>query len=114
MLEKIPTLLYERVLNGTPVAHRQHLIPESDDDVDLLPGLDAADRGKLKCQRKILRALLKDENWKVMENVKLIAEVLNTTERVLNPGAHGGESPLYEHEVQKALDLIARLENCLA
>ena len=49
-----------------------------------------------------------------MENVKLIDEVLNTTERVLNPGAHGGESPLYEHEVQKALDLVAKLEKCLA
>ena len=82
--------------------------------MDGLLGLDAADRGKLKSQRKHLRTLLKDENWKVMENVKLIDEVLNTTERVLNPGAHGGDSPLYEHEVQKALDLIAKLEKCLA
>lgn len=49
-----------------------------------------------------------------MENVKLIDEVLDTTERVLNPGAHGGESPLYEHEVQKALHLICKLEKCLA
>ena len=114
LLEKIPTQLYDRVLNGTPEPHREHLIPVSDDDVDALPGLDVADRGKLKSQRKNLRSLLKDENWKVMENVKLIDEVLNTTERVLNPGAHGGDSPLYEHEVQKALDLIAKLEKCLA
>ena len=49
-----------------------------------------------------------------MENAKLIDEVLNTTERVLNPGAHGGDAPLYEHEVQKALDLISKLEKCLA
>jgi hypothetical protein len=114
LLDKIPTQLYERVLNGTPEAHREHLIPANDDDVDALPGLDAADRGKLKSSRKYLRSLLKDENWKVMENVKLIDEVLNTTERVLNPGAHGGDSPLYEQEVQKALDLIAKLEKCLA
>ena len=26
----------------------------------------------------------------------------------------GGELPTYEHEVQKALDLIAKLEKCLA
>jgi energy-coupling factor transporter ATP-binding protein EcfA2 len=110
LLEKIPTKLYERVLYGTPEAHREHLIPASDADVDGLAGLDPADRGKLKSQRKNLRSLFKDENWKVMENIKLIDEVLNTTERVLNPGSHGGESPLYEHEVQKALDLIAQLE----
>ena len=45
-----------------------------------------------------------------MENTKLIDEVLKTTERVLIPGAHGGDSPLYEREVQNALDLIAKLE----
>jgi energy-coupling factor transporter ATP-binding protein EcfA2 len=114
LLEKIPTQLYDRVLNGTPEPHREHLVAASDDDIDALPGLDPADRGKLKSSRKFLRSLLKDENWKVMENIKLIDEVLNTTERVLNPGAHGGDSPLYEHEVQKALDLIAKLEKCLA
>ena len=87
LLEKIPTQLYDRVLNGTPVAHREHLIPAGDGDVDTIPGLDAADRGKLKSQRNNLRSLLKDENWRAMENAKLIDEVLNTTERVLNPGA---------------------------
>ncbi len=114
MLEKIPVQLYDRVLNGTPSAHREHLIPAGDDDVDALPGLDPADRGKLKSQRRNLRSLLKDENWKAIENTKLIDEVLNTTERVLNPGAHAGDSPFYEHEVQKALNLIAKLEKCLS
>jgi len=110
LLEKIPTQLYDRVLNGTPEPHRELLIPASDDDIDALPGLDVADRGKLKSSRKRLRSLLKDENWKVMENVRLINEVLNTTERVLNTGAHGGDSPLYEHEVQRALDILRQLE----
>jgi len=113
LLESIPTTLYDKVLNGTPVAHREHLIPAGDDDVDALPGLDAADRGKLKTQRRNLRSLLQDQNSKVMANAKLIEEVLNTTERVLNPGSHDGESPLYEHEVQKALNLISRLEENL-
>lgn len=113
LLEKIPTQLYDRVLHGTPVAYRNYLIPASDDDVDALPGLDPADRGKLKSARKHLRLLLKDDNWKMMENIKLIDEVLNTTERVLNPGAHDGDSPLYEHEVQKAIELITELQKCL-
>lgn len=34
--------------------------------------------------------------------MKPIDEVLITPERVLNPGAHRGDSPLYEHEVLKA------------
>ena len=46
--------------------------------------------------------------------MKLIDKFLNTTESPLNPGAHGGDSPLCEYEVQKALDLIAKLEKCLA
>lgn len=114
LLKKIPTQLYYRVLNGTPQPHRDHLMPASDDDIDALPGLDVADRGKLKASRKLMRSLLKDENWKVMENVKLIDEVLNTTKRVLNPGAHGGDAPLYEHEVQKALNLIRGLEKVIS
>ena len=114
LLEKLPTQLYDKVLNETSVAHRGHLIPAGDDDVDALPGLDPADRGRLKSQRKKLRTLLTDEHWKAMENAKLIDEVLKTTERVLNPGAHGGQNPLYKPEVQKALDLIAKLKKCLA
>lgn len=114
LLEKIPTQLYDRVLNGTPEAYREYLIPAGDEDVDALPGLDAAVRGKLKTSRRLLRSLLKDENWKAMENVKLIDQILNTTERVLNPGAHGTDAPLYEHEVQHALDLIRQLESAFA
>ncbi len=44
-----------------------------------------------------------------MENIRLIAKVLATTERVLNPGVHGSETPLYESEIEIALDLIKRL-----
>ena len=113
LLAKLPTQLYDKVLIETPVAHRELLIPAGEDDVDVLPNLSAADQTNLKKQRRNLRTLLKNEHWKAMDNAKLIDEVLKSTERVLNPGAHGGESPLYEHEVQKALDLIAKLEKCL-
>lgn len=114
LLEKLPTRLYERVLSGTPKAQRDHLVPASDGDIDALAGVDVADRGRLKSARRHLRSLLKDDNWQVMENVRLIDEILDTTERVLNPGAHGGDAPLYPHEVQKALDLVAKLGKCLA
>lgn len=31
----------------------------------------------------------------------------------VNPGSHGGETPLYEAEVRHALDLVKKLEKCL-
>lgn len=114
LLDKLPTRLYERVLRGTPKAQRDHLVPVDDADIDALATVDVADRGQLKSARRHLRSLLKHDNWQVMENIRLIDEVLDTTERVLNPGAHGGDAPLYPHEVQKALDLVAKLEKCLA
>lgn len=113
LLEKLPTQLYEQVINGTAEMHRVHLLPATDDDVDAIPGLDPADRSKLKSQRRKLRTLLTDVHWKAIENAKLIDEVLKTTERVLNPGAHGGQNPLYKAEVQKALDMIGQLETLL-
>ena len=114
LLEKIPAQLYDFVLKETPEAQRKHLICSGDADVDALPDLENADRIRLKVQRKVLRKLIVDEHWKAMENVKLIEEVLKMTSRVLNPGAHSGESPLYEGEVEKALDLVAKLERCLS
>jgi energy-coupling factor transporter ATP-binding protein EcfA2 len=114
LLEKLPHQLYNKVLNDTPEAHRVHLLSIDDGDVDGLPGLNQAERDNLKSQRNKLRTLIADQHWKAIQNAEIIDEVLKTTERVLNPGAHGGQNPLYKAEVQKALDLIAKLEKCLA
>jgi hypothetical protein len=46
--------------------------------------------------------------------MKLLDDFLSATERVLNPGAHGRSSSLYEHEVHNSLDLIAKLEKSVA
>ncbi len=42
--------------------------------------------------------------------MKLIDKFFKNTERVLNPGAHGEDSPLYEHEIKNAVDSIKQLE----
>lgn len=89
-------------------------LPNNIADLEAQTGLAAAERGKISSKRGALRKLLTDTHWTAMENVRLIDEVLATTERVLNPGAHGGESPLYEAEVHHALDLVKKLEKCLA
>ena len=42
---------------------------------------------------------------------KLIDDVLACTDRVLNPSAHSGTPPLYEKEVQTALELIKEMNS---
>ncbi len=110
LLQGIPKRFYREVLEGTPIELVEKLVPHDVTDLDGQTTLTAADRGKIKSKRGALRKLLANTHWTAMENVRLIDEVLATTERVLNPGAHGGESPLYEAEVTIALDLIKRLE----
>lgn len=112
LLLTIPKQLYERVLKGTPLELLQKLIPNSVAELDAEASLEAAERGKINSKRGTLRKLLTNTHWVAMENVRLIDKVLAATERVLNPGAHGGEAPLYESEVAIALDLIKRLEKC--
>ena len=110
LLLTIPTQLYENVVKGTPIELLQKLIPNGVADLDAEVGLEPAERGKINSKRGSLRKLLTDTHWAAMENVRLIDEVLATTERVLNPGAHGGEAPLYEAEVETALNLIKKLQ----
>ena len=112
LLLTIPKQLYEKVLKETPLELLQKLIPNSAAELDAESGLEAAERGKINSKRGTLRKLLTDTHWTAMENVRLIDEVLAITERVLNPGAHGGSAPLYEEEIQKALRVVARLERC--
>lgn len=112
LLQSMPKQFYEKVLKGTPIELLQQLVPNNIADLEAQTGLAAAERGKISSKRDALRKLLTDTHWTAMENVRLIDEVLATTERVLNPGAHGGEAPLYDAEVAIALDLIKRLEKC--
>ena len=112
LLQGIPKRFYREVLEGTPIELVEKLVPDDVTDLDGQTTLTAADRGKIRSKRGALRKLLTNTHWTAMENVRLIDEVLATTKRVLNPGAHGGDSPLYEAEVTIALDLIKRLEAC--
>jgi energy-coupling factor transporter ATP-binding protein EcfA2 len=113
ILGELPADLYERVLRITPEAHRNLLIPPTDEDIDNNAALDAPSKGVLKTQRKRLRALVSTEHVERLRQIKLIDDVLACTERVLNPAAHSGSPPHYEKEVQDALDLIKKLESSL-
>lgn len=110
LLQSLPKQFHTQVLRGTPVALLEKLVPQGTADLPASPELTAEMRGKIASKRGTLRKLLTDTHWSAMENIRLIDELLKTTQRVLNPGAHGGEAPLYEVEVQKAFDLIKRLQ----
>lgn len=113
-LEKqLPMALYARIVAGTPEAHRDKLVCASDSDLDTDTSLDAATKGKLKAQRRHLRQFLSDTAWQQAEAMETIDAVIRMKDRVLNPAAHWGEAPLYQAELDKALKLIARLEQVL-
>ena len=114
VLAELPVQLYEKVLRNTPEAHRDLLIPSGNDDIETNAALDAPTKGRLKTNRERLRRLVKDEHVERLRQIKLIDDILACTERVLNPAAHSGTPPLYEQEVQDALDLIRQLETALA
>ena len=102
------------MLKGLPEKHRQYLVPDSDFDLSAIPAITPDELTTLSRLRKQLRALVTNEHWVMIENAKVIDEVLATTERVLNPGSHGGDAPLYKEEVRHALDLVKKLEKCLS
>lgn len=114
LLEKLPAKLYEKVLKGVPEKHRQYLVPDSDVDLSAIPAITPDELTHLSRLRKQLRTLVTSEHWVMIENAKVIDDVLATTERVLNPGSHGGEAPLYKEEVRQALELVKKLEKCLS
>jgi len=110
LLQNLPKQFHAKVLRGTPVALLEKLVPQGTADLPASPELTAEMRGKIASKRGVLRRLLTDTHWSAMENIRLIDELLETTQRVLNPGAHGGEAPLYETEVEKALNLVRQLK----
>lgn len=112
-LEKVPIQLYEQVLKKLPEKYRQYLVSETNVDLSQITGITSEEIINLVKLRKQMRNVVGNEHWQMMENAKTIDEVLATTERVLNPGSHGGETPLYEAEVRHALELVKKLEKCL-
>ena len=113
ILDELPVKFYEKVLRNTPDAHRSLLVAPNDDDIEANAALDKPAKGRLKTNRERLRRMVAVEHVERLRQIKLIDDILACTERVLNPAAHSGNPPLYEKEVQDALDLIKKLESSL-
>ena len=113
VVAELPVQLYEKVVRNTPDAHRTLLVASTDDDIDSNIALDPATKGRLKTNRNRLRKLVTADHVERLRQIKLIDDILACTDRVLNPAAHAGNPPLYEKEVQDALDLVKQLESSL-
>lgn len=113
LLQQLPLTLYRQAIAGIPEIHRDKIMCATDDDLDVDTTLDAATKGKIKCQRRRLRQFLTQTSWQHAQTIKVLDAVIRMKDRVLNPAAHWGETPLYEAELQKALTLIDRLEKSL-
>lgn len=111
ILDELPVRVYEKVLRNTPDAHRSLLVATNDDDIEANAALDKPTKGRLKTNRERLRRIVTVEHVERLRQIKLIDDILACTQRVLNPAAHSGSPPLYEKEVQDALDFIKRLES---
>lgn len=114
LISKLPLKILEEIVEPTPVAHRSLLVAASDDDLEKDAALNVATKGILKAKRKLLRKAFTISYTNFYDQIKLINNLLECTERVLNPAVHTGNPPLYEKEVQDALNLIKQLENSLS
>lgn len=114
IVSQLPVQLYEKVLRNTPDGYRSLLIASTDDDIDTNAALDQPTKGRLKTNRKRLREMVSAEHVERLRQIKLIDDILACTERVLNPAAHSGSPPLYEKEVEDALDLVRQLQTTLS
>lgn len=113
LLTELPIDLYKRVLRSIPESHWGLIISTNNDDIDNDSTLTPEIRGKLKWSRRQLQNMVAAEHRERLRQIKLFDDILDCTERVLNPAAHAGDPPLHEHEVEHALQLVRQLATTL-
>jgi len=55
--------------------------------------------------------LVVEDHADLLRRIDVLDKILTCTSRVLNPAAHGGDPPIYEKEVEEALELVKQLES---
>lgn len=109
----LPIQAFNEVCKNVPPEHRGKLIAVDDTDLNGDASLDPATREQLKQHRQKMKDFMTHQAWGKLEAYELLEQVLRMKDRVLNPGSHWNDTPLYQAEVQKALKLIERMENVL-
>lgn len=104
------------VLEGWETAENvtlDRLLPPNMEDITGDATLSEEARQQLCRRRASLRSLVRDIHKRHRETGQILEQIEHIKDRILNPSAHAGETPLYQAEVEEAIELITKLRNCL-
>lgn len=89
------------------------LLSKIDTDYENDATLNPNQKGLLRGLREKLFNFTKKYHTYKTEEIQILDELKRIKDRVLNPLSHNSEAPIFEQEVQEAIDLIGRLKQFL-
>lgn len=89
------------------------LLSKIDTDYENDATLNSNQKGLLRGLREKLFNFTKKYHTYKTEEIQILDELKSIKDRVLNPLSHNSEAPIFEQEVQEAIDLIGRLKQFL-
>ena len=91
----------------------QLIIPNNMSDLVSNEALSAEQKTRCCGRRTALRKLLAALHPEGRLAISVLAQIDHVKDRILNPAAHAGNTPLYEGEMEDALELVRRLKDVL-
>lgn len=91
----------------------QLAIPDSMADLTSNDDLSPEQKTRAYRNRTALRKLLASLHTERRVANSVLEQIAHVKDRILNPAAHAGTSPLYEGEMEDALDLVRQLKDVL-
>ncbi|MEA1992036.1 MAG: hypothetical protein U9N58_07565, partial [Thermodesulfobacteriota bacterium] len=92
----------------------QLVIPDNMSDLVSNDALSADQKTRCCGRRTALQKLLSALCTEHRLAVSILAQIDHVKDRILNPAAHAGNPPLYEREMQEALELVKQLKDVLS
>lgn len=89
------------------------LLSKIDSDFESDSTLESSEKGLLRGLRKKLFDFTKKYHTYKTEEIQIFDELKRIKDRVLNPSSHNSEAPIFEQEVQEAINLVDRLKQFL-
>ncbi|RLA49740.1 MAG: hypothetical protein DRR42_15010, partial [Gammaproteobacteria bacterium] len=91
-----------------------HLLPPDMDDIKGDTSLSPEETAK-HCQRRAeLRNLLRELHGSHRNTGRIFEQMEQMKDRILNPAAHAGDTPLYSSEIEDALRLVEELRDVVS
>ena len=87
-----------------------NILSEIENDFENNPALTPNEIGRLRgLKRDVLRFTIQQNQQNVVSN-KILDELVELKDRILNPHSHGNHMPLYEQELKDAIEVIEELK----